>query len=157
MNNLVGILLRFRENLFAVLSDIEGMFMQIAVRHDEQSALRFLWMIDNNIRQFQFTRLIFGAICSPFCATYALLKCATDNKIQFPAALNAIKHHFYMDDNIHSMPTIADAKNSFSQTKDCLKKDGFRLTKFVSNTPEVVAEISDDDKDETKGIMRVLG
>ena len=111
-------------------------------------------MIDNNIRQFQFTRLIFGAT---FCATYALHKCATDNKIQFPAALNAIKHHFYMDDNIHSMPTIADAKNSFSQTKDCLKKGGFRLTKFVSNTPEVLAEISDDDKNETKGIMRVLG
>ena len=31
-NNLVGVLLRFREHLVAVLTDIEGMFMQIAVR-----------------------------------------------------------------------------------------------------------------------------
>ena len=62
-----------------------------------------------------------------------------------------------MDDYIQSMPTIAEAKNSISQTKDCLKKGGFRLTKFVSNTPEVLAEISDDDKDETKEIMTVLG
>ena len=152
LNNLVGILLRFRENPFA------GMFMQIGVRQEDQSAVRFLWMIDNNIRQFQFSRLIFGATCSPFCAIYVPHKCAEDNKIQFPAALNAIKHHFYMDDYIQSLPTNADAKNSISHTKDCLKKGGFSLTKFVSNTPEVLAEISDDnDKDETKRIMRVLG
>ena len=55
------------------------------------------------------------------------------------------------------MPTIADAKNSFSQTKDCLKKGGFMLTKFVSNTPEILGEIPYDDKDQTKGIMRILG
>ena len=41
-NNLVGVLLRFREHPVAVLSDIEGMFMQIAVRQEDQSALRFL-------------------------------------------------------------------------------------------------------------------
>ena len=62
-----------------------------------------------------------------------------------------------MDDYIQSMSKIAEAKNSIPQTKDGLKKRGFRLTKFVSNTPEVLAEISDDDKDETNGIMRVLG
>ena len=34
---------------------------------------------------------------------------------------------------------------------------GFMLTKFVSNQPDVLAEISSDDKDETKEIIRVLG
>ena len=61
LNNLIGVPLRFREHPAAVLSDIEGMFMQIAVRQEDKSALRFLRMIDNCIRQFQFTRLIFGA------------------------------------------------------------------------------------------------
>ena len=32
LNNLFGVLLRFREDPVAVLSDIEGMFMQITVR-----------------------------------------------------------------------------------------------------------------------------
>ena len=143
----------FREHPVAVLSDIEGMFMQIAVRQEDQSALRFLWMIDNSIRPFQFTRLIFGATCSPFCAIYVLNKCAEDNKSEFPAALNAIKHHFYMDDYIHSLPTISEAKEVISQTTRCLKNGGFRLTKFVSNEPDVLAEISSDDKDETKEII----
>ena len=33
LNNLVGIVLRFRENPFVLLSDIEGLCMQIAIRH----------------------------------------------------------------------------------------------------------------------------
>ena len=157
LNNLVGVLLRFREHPVNVLSDIEGMFIQIAVRQEDQSAPRFLWMIDNSIRQFQFTRLIFGATCSPFCAIYVFNKCAEDNKIKFAAALNAIKHHFYMDDYIQSMPLISEAKQVISHTTRCLKNGGFRLTKFVSNEPDVFAEISSDDKDETKEIIKVLG
>ena len=35
LNNLVGVLLRFREHPVAVLSDIEGVFMQIAVRKED--------------------------------------------------------------------------------------------------------------------------
>ena len=156
LNNLVGVLLRFREHPVVVLSDIDGMFMQIAVRQVDQSALRFLWMIDNSIRQFQFTRLIFGATCSPFCAIFVLNKCAEDNKSKFPAALNAIKHHFYMDDYIQSLPPISEAKEVISQTTTCLKHGGFRFTKFVSNKADVLAEIFSDDKDKTKEIIRVL-
>ena len=114
-------------------------------------------MIDNYIRQYQFTRLIFGATCSPFCAIDVLNKCAEDNKNEFPAALNAIKHHFYMDDYIQSRPTISEAKKVISQTTRCLKNGSFRLTKFVSNEPDVLTEISSVDKDETKEIIRVLG
>ena len=114
-------------------------------------------MIENNIRRFQFTRLIFGATRSPFCAIYVLHKCAEHNKFLFPAALNAIKRQFYIDDYIQSRPTIAAAQNPISQTKDCLKKCGFRLTKFNSNSPEVLVGISDDDKNKTKGITRALG
>ena len=157
LNNLVGKLLRFREHPVAVLSDIKGMFMQIAVRQEDQSALHFLWMIENSIQQFQLTLLIFGVTCSTFCAIYVLNKCAEDHKSEFPAALNAIKHHFCMDDYIQSLPTISEAKEVISQTTSCLKNGGFSLTKFVLNAPDVLAEISSDDKDETKEIIRVLG
>ena len=44
-----------------------------------------------------------------------------------------------------------------SQTTRCLKNGGFRFTKFVSNEPDVLAEIFSDNNDETKGIIRVLG
>ena len=39
--NLLELSLRFRENAVGVLADIGGMFMQIAIRPEDQSALRF--------------------------------------------------------------------------------------------------------------------
>ena len=77
-------------------------------------------------------------------------QCAEDNKSKFSAALNAIKHHFYIDDYITSLSTISEAKKFISQTKRCLKNGAFRLTKLVSNETEVLTEIASDDKDETK-------
>ena len=94
LNNLVEILLRFRENPVAILSDIEGMFMQIARRQEDQSVLRFLWPNEEIVNQNQFTRIIFGATCSPFCAIFVLNLCTEDNAIEFPKAVSAIKNHF---------------------------------------------------------------
>ena len=68
------LILRFREHAIGVLSDIEGMFMQIAIRKEDQTALRFLWLEDNSIRQYKYIRLIFGANCSPCCAIFVLRK-----------------------------------------------------------------------------------
>ena len=62
LNNLLGVLMRFREHPVAVLADIEDMFMQIAIYQIDQSALQFLWLVDNQIQQYQFTRLILEQI-----------------------------------------------------------------------------------------------
>ena len=157
LNNLVGILLRFCENPVAILSDIDDMFMQIAIRHEDQCALRFLWPNEEMVNQYQFTRLIFGANCSPFCAIFVLNRCAEDKAIEFPTAVNAIKNHFYMDDYIHSLASIEEAIDTINQTKDSLHKGGFRLTKFVSNKHEALRFIEQEDRDELKEINRVLG
>ena len=100
-NVLVGILLRFRENLVSILADIEGMLMQIAIRHDDHTELRFLWPIEEMVNQYQFTRLIFEATCSPFCAVFVLNRCAEDKAIEFPKAaieFLQLKNHSYMDE-----------------------------------------------------------
>ena len=68
--NLLELILCFREHAAGVLADIEGVFMQIAIRSEDQSALRFLWMSDNFVLQYQYIRLIFDANCSPFCAIF---------------------------------------------------------------------------------------
>ena len=84
--SLVGLLLRFRQYKIAVISDIEAMFMQVAIRSEDQNALRFLWNKDGEEKIFKYKRLIFGATCSPSCAKYILHKCAEDNKLGNPEA-----------------------------------------------------------------------
>jgi len=42
MNNLIGVILRFRQERIALAADIEGMFHQVRVHNCDQNALRFL-------------------------------------------------------------------------------------------------------------------
>ena len=133
------------------------MFMQIAIHQIDQSALRFLWLAENQIQQYQFTRLIFGANCSPSCAIYVLNHCAKENNQHFPEALKAVRKHFYIDDYIQSHATEKDACKAVLETKHCLKTGAFRLTKFVSNSSIVLNQIPPDDKDNQTDVVRVLG
>ena len=43
------------------------------------------------------------------------------------------------------------------QVKECLQRGGFKLTKFISNCPEVLERIPCEDLDESKNFTRVLG
>ena len=125
--NLVGNLLRFRENPVAILSDIECMFMKIAIRHKDHSALRFLWPNEEEmVNQYHFTTFIFGATCSPFCEIFVLNRWAEDNAIEFPKAVNAMQNPFYMDDYIHYLPSIVETIETINPTKYSLHKGGFR-------------------------------
>ena len=62
--SLVGLL----QYKIAVTGDIEAMFMQVAIRSEDQDALRFLWNKDGEEKIFKYKRPIFGATCSPSCA-----------------------------------------------------------------------------------------
>ena len=61
-----------------------------------------------------------------------------------------------MDDYVHLLPTITEAKDSVMQVKECLQRGGFKLTKFLSNCPEVLERIPFEDLDESKIFTRSL-
>ena len=76
LQNLIFVLLRFRQHKYAVSADIEGMFLQVGVLVHDQISLRFLWREDttSDVVVHQYTRHIFGARDSPTCANFALRK-----------------------------------------------------------------------------------
>ena len=82
LNNLVGVLLRFREGKYTAFSDIEQMFHQINVRPEDQDALRFLWRdektkaIEDHIMCVQ----VFGKIDSLCIANWTLKSTARDSE-----------------------------------------------------------------------------
>ena len=157
LNSLIGILVRFREKPIAILADIEGMLMQIGIRNEDQSALGFLWSIYNDVRQFQFTRLIFGATCTPSCAIFALNRCAEDNVETYPKAQSAIKSYFYMNDYIQSFDSPENADATAFEVKNCLRAGGFGVTKFLSNHQQALQCITPEDLEEPKSETRFLG
>ena len=73
----------------------------------------------------------------PTCANYALKRTATDNQIDYPEAAESVHRNFYMDDYLESSPTIEEAAKKAKDLVKLLERGRFRLTKFVSNVPEI--------------------
>ena len=86
LNNLVGILMRFRTGKIGVMADIEQMFHQVGVSEEDRDSLRFLWRdLDETKRpnEYKMTVHVFGAVDSPCCANYALQRAARDQQGKF--------------------------------------------------------------------------
>jgi hypothetical protein len=65
--SLEGVLLRARQYRFAVSADIEAFYHRIGVEKQDLSLQRFVFRpfgSSEPVRTFQFTTLIFGAVCS---------------------------------------------------------------------------------------------
>ena len=143
LQNLIHVLLRFRQHQFAVSAVIEGMFLQVGVPDWDQPSLRFLWREDptTNVVVYQYTRHIFGAKDSPTCANYALKRTARDNVDQYPEATKAVLENFYMDDYLDSVESPERALKRSKELVHLLHLGGFKLTKFVSNVPNLADRI----------------
>ena len=153
LQNLIHILIRFRQHPYAVSADIEGKFLQVGVIPDDRPSLRFLWREDpaSEVAVFQYVRHIFGSKDAPTCANYALRRTATDNASQFPEAARSVINNFYMDDYLESSPTAEEANRKAKDLVNLLSLGGFKLTKFVSNVPTIPPQLEADPTSPTEG------
>ena len=133
LSNLVGVILRFREQQVVFSADIEQMFMQIKVAPSDRAFLRFLWNHNGKTEEYEYTH-IFGATSSPCIASYALRRSARDNQNKFPQVLHVVERNVYMDDLYISTANVESAVNVMNGTKECLSLGGFNLTKSNSNS-----------------------
>ena len=142
LQNLIYVLLRFRQHPYAVSADIEGMFLQVGVLPSGQPSLRFLWREypTTNVVVYQYTRHKFGAKDLPTCANYALQRTARDNAKFYPEATKAALENFYMDDYLDSVESPERAINRSKELVH-LHLGGFKLTNSVSNVPNLADRI----------------
>ena len=147
LNPLIGILMRFREERIALSADIEAMFSQVAVPSQDQVALRFLWRKDRNSPPtiYQFLRHVFGAKSSPMSANYVLQQTARDNREDFPKAAETVLKNFYMDDLFKSEADEDNATQLQGDLTKLLSRGGFRLTKWSSNSRQVLRHIPENE------------
>ena len=139
-NRLVNVLLRFRQHSYAIQADIEAMYNQILIPVKERDALRFLWFDkDGKIVHYRMTRHLFGGIwCS--CSSAFALQCSLDLSPDVdPLVRDTILQGFYVDDCLKSVCSKEDAVLVIEEVAEVLAKCGFKLTKFVSNDPEVLS------------------
>ena len=146
-NSLVGVLVHFRQEAVAVVADIEAMFHQVKMAPEDCNALRFLWWPDGDLaaepEELMMAVHLFGGVSSPSCANFALKKTAEDNKTSFhPETVRTVKRNFYIDDCLASDESAILVDN----LTELLRRGGFRLTKWLSNSRKVVESISEAER-----------
>lgn len=157
-NNLVGVLLRFREEPVAVMGDIEGMFHQVQVSPKDRDALRFLWWKDGEIggevEVYRMCVHLLGGVWSPSCASFALRRVADDHRMDFPEeTIQTVLKNFYADDCLKSVGTTERAINIVHSFCQLLALVDFRLTKWISNDRRVLESIPVEER--AKGVKNL--
>ena len=150
-SSLIGVLTRFRKEPVVIAADIEAMFHQVKVPTEDRDLLRFLWWPDGdysqNMEEYRMTVHLFGATSSPSCANFSVRKCAEDNVTEFRAqTINTIMNNFYVDDCLTSAATEEDAMALYHELRAICSKGGFLLTKWMSNSRQVLAVIPETER-----------
>ena len=149
-NNLIGVLICFRQEPVAVVADIKGMFFQVLVDKKDCHIFRFLWFSENDLKhepcEYQMRVHLFGATSSPCVAAFALHQAAMKNLTGADdEAVQTVFKNFYVDDMCKSCATAEQATELLKQICDLLDSGGFKLIKFLSNNKQVLSSISESD------------
>lgn len=131
--------MRFRQEPVALMADIESMFYQVRVPDEDADLLRFLWWpggdLNEEVAEYRMCVHLFGATLSPSCASYALRRTAEDAAATTsPKTTETVLKNFYVDDCLKSVPTKDEAVNFVRELMTLCARDGFHLTKWVSNS-----------------------
>ena len=160
LQNLIGILLRFRLNKKAVVSDIEKAFIQIGLQDDAKDDIRFFWLkdenileTDNNVQTYRFCRVPFGIIASPF-----LLGAAIDHHLKKVGTSTAenIRQNIYVDNVITGTNSVHEAPGFYSGSKKIFEGAAMNLRDWTSNSKEVLDKIPLYDQ-ANRSKMKILG
>ncbi|XP_073728111.1 uncharacterized protein [Misgurnus anguillicaudatus] len=145
INNLTGVLLRFRKHPIAVTCDIEKMFHQFHVPERDRDYLRFLWWTNGDTHSipedYRMKVHLFGAVSSPGCANYGLRHIANEYSLSHPLGAQFITRDFYVDDGVTSVETVEKAIQLTKEAQELCAKGGLRLHKFISNDSTVLQSI----------------
>ena len=127
------------------------MFHEVELWEKDRDLMRFLWWKDGDLnepsQEYRMKVYLFGAVCSPNCANFALCKTAKDNESKYPTGVTeAVFNNFYIGDCLASRANEEEAISLISQLSELLKKGGFNITKWVSNSNRVLQTIPEADQ-----------
>ena len=137
LNNLFGVILRFRENEVALSADISKMYHRILIpERDLQHVHRYLWRDMETEREADVhvkTVLTFGDKPSPAMAQIALKMTAEEAKSCYLDAAKVLDDNTYVDDICESAHTVDEAKRLTKETDKVLESGGFHVKGWLSN------------------------
>lgn len=144
-SDLFSILLRFRLYTYVMTADLEKMYRQISIHESQRKLLQIFWRNDPSepLQTFSMNTVTYGTASAPYLATRTLNQLVTDEGYSFPAASEAVKQDFYVDDLLTGTHTIEDGLKLQDELIQLLGKGQFNLRKWNSNSVELLNRLPD--------------
>ncbi|KIH59879.1 zinc knuckle, partial [Ancylostoma duodenale] len=137
--DIYGMLLRFRETKFAIISDVEKAFLQVRLHEEDRDATRCMWvrnlhlpLQDDNIIIYRFTRVTFGLNVSPFLLG-GTIQFHLDNEVMDRSLAYEIKNNLYVDNLILSAETTEETCEKSLKARKVFEDMNMNLREFLSN------------------------
>ncbi|GFY33706.1 integrase catalytic domain-containing protein [Trichonephila clavipes] len=142
--DLFSIVSRFRKHEYAFSADIKKMYRQILVDPNQRDLQRIMWKTsaDAPVKTYKLATVTYGIVSAPFLATRTLRALADERKAEFPDAADVICNDSYMDDILSGESTLEGCKKTPNQIISTITERGFELHKWVSNSPELLKDLS---------------
>ena len=137
LNEVVGVLLRFRSGRYTIAGDIKQMFLNIRLTPADRPYHCFLWNDDATSSKptvYQFQRHVFGNAGSPCVAVFVLKEHARKFRDTAPAAVDTLLHSTLIDDVLDSVETEEEAEELLSQVRHIVAQAGMTLAKIHTNS-----------------------
>ncbi|XP_060602882.1 uncharacterized protein LOC132755958, partial [Ruditapes philippinarum] len=146
LNDLCGILLRFRLHKIGIVSDIEKAFLQVGLQKYQRDVTRFIWLkhiehpdiSQNQIQEYRFCRIPFGIVSSPFLLGATIdyhLECY-NNEIA-----KKLRGDIYMDNVVTGTVNIEAAKDLYIRSKRIFDDASMNLREWASYNRDVTESI----------------
>ena len=158
LNNLFGVVLRFRENEVAISGDISKMYHRVLIPKEDQDVHRFLWRNLETEREpdiYAKTVLTFGDKPAPAMAQISLRKTTEEALKTSPEAAKTLLENSYVDDICDSVPTVEKAQQLTADVYKVLASGGFRVKGWTSNRV-LIEDYSVQDESSSEGMKLLL-
>ena len=88
------------------------------------------------------TVYLFGTVCSPACANFALKYTADAHNGEFNAStVQAAHNSFYVDDRLTSVSSVEEAKTLVAELGQLLSVGSFKINRWIGNDREAMNSI----------------
>ncbi|XP_028171679.1 uncharacterized protein LOC114360986 isoform X2 [Ostrinia furnacalis] len=148
-DDLISILLRFRQHKYVVTSDIEKMYRAVMLDPSQRSLQQIIFRFTplEPLHTYTLNTLTYGTASAPYLATRCLLALAEE--CTDPQTKRAIAHDFYVDDFLSGGSSVESVTELCTNVIQALDSAKFNLRKWQSNNPEILKNILElkDDKD----------
>ncbi|XP_072400609.1 uncharacterized protein [Diabrotica undecimpunctata] len=137
--DLVLILLKFRQHAKVICADVAKMYRMIWVSPDQRSLQKIFWRSSpsQQLEEYTLNTVTYGTRSAPYLAIRCLRQLGMDGQKEYPKAAEVILRDFYVDDVLTGAETADELLDICNQMVSILKAGGMELRKWVSNDVEV--------------------